>query len=232
MPTRWRYSLLMVLCWIPLLATAGERSTYDRVSLEAVASDKVANDTLVAVLYFQSQGKAPAQVAERVNRAIAWGVAKAKQFSDIEVQTQNYQTSPLYQDGKLTGIWQVRQSIRLEGRDFEKVGALLGELQEKLAIQYLGYQLSTDRRREVEAGLTKRAIAYFKEKAELIAGQFGARDFRIVSVDISSASGNRPTPMIRSMAAMEARVASAPVVEAGEREVQIRINGVIELVRE
>ncbi len=226
------FLLLFASCWPPLMLAAETPQAYDRVTLDATVSGKAKNDMLVAVLYYQSQGKNPAQVAERVNRVIAWGVAKAKQHPDIEVQTEGYRTSPVYQDGKLTGIWRVRHAVRLESRNFEKASTLLGELQEKLAIQYMGYQLSDEKRQEVERELMKRAIADFKERAGIIASQFGARDFRLVSVDISSTPGSPPMPMVRSMAAMESKMASPPVIEAGEQMVRVHINGTIELVRE
>ncbi len=223
--------LLILLLWNPMLAGATESMTYDRVTLDASATQEVENDTLVAVFYFQSQGKDPARAAERVNRTIAWGVKKIKQYPEIRIQTQGYQTLPIYHEGKPTGIWRVQQSIRLESRDFDSIASLLGELQEKLAIRYLGYQLSADRRREVETSLIQIVITRFKQKAKLVAHQFGAQDFRLVSVNISS-PGHRPPVMMRSMGAMEAKMATAPVVEAGEQEVRISAHGVIELVRE
>jgi len=83
----------------------------------------------------------------------------------------------------------------------------LGELQEKLAIQQIGFRLSSERLQELERGLITTAIARFKQKAGLVAEQFGAADY-------------------------EAKMATAPVIEAGEQEVRIDVRGVIELIRE
>jgi len=229
-----KFMVLLFLGYLPLMAFAEEgSSTYDRVSLGVSAGREVENDTLVALLYYQRQGRNTAEVADRVNRAIAWGVEQARQVEGVKIQTLDYQTYPVYEDGKLTGIWRVRQSLRLESRRVSTLSQLLGELQEKLAIQHIGYRLSDERRREAEDALTERAISRFRHKAMLVAQQFGASDFRIVSINISSSgSHGRPMPMMRVMGAMESKTAAAPVLEAGEQRVQVGIDGVVELVRE
>ncbi|MCF6324100.1 MAG: SIMPL domain-containing protein [Gammaproteobacteria bacterium] len=226
--------LLFLLNYVPLSAVADDTLTYDRISLDVTASEEIDNDTLTAILYFQRQGRNSADVADKVNQMITWGVERARQEQNVKVKTLDYQTQPLYQNGKLSGIWQVRQSFRLESKDVTRLSTLLEELQEKLAIQHIGYQLSADKRRQAEDTLTKTVIARFKQKARLVAQQFNANDFRIVSLNISSSGfRGRPMPMMRAMGGMlESDIASAPVLEAGEQTVQVGINGVIELMRE
>ncbi len=228
------FLLLCLLGGVPLSALANDTLTYDRINLDVTASEKIDNDTLTAILYFQRQGRNSADVADKVNQVISWGLERARQEQNVKIQTLDYQTQPLYENGKLSGIWQVRQSFRLESKSVASLSALLGELQEKLAIQHIGYQLSVDKRRQAEDALTQTVIARFKQKAELVARQFNANDFRIVSLNISSSgSRGRPMPMMRAMGGvMESSIASAPALEAGEQTVQVGINGVIELVRE
>ncbi len=227
------FLLLLLPLMAPLVGVADDRLSYDRISLNVIASEEVDNDTLTAILYYQRQGRNTSEVADRVNQVVGWGVERAKQEPDVKIQTLDYQTHPVYQNGKLTGIWRVRQSIRLQSKDVAGLSTLLGDLQEKLAIQHIGYQLSADKRRQVEDELTKTAITRFKQKAGLVAQQFDANDFRIVSLNISSSgSGGRPMPMMRAMDVMESKMAAAPALEAGEQMVRIGIDGVIELVRE
>ncbi len=227
------FLLLFLPFMAPLAGVADDRLSYDRISLNVTASDEVDNDTLTAILYYQRQGRNTSEVADKVNQVIGWGVERAKQEPDVKIQTLDYQTHPVYQNGKLTGIWRVRQSIRLQSKDVAGLSALLGDLQEKLAIQHIGYQLSADKRRQVEDELTKTAITRFKQKAGLVAQQFDANDFRIVSLNISSSgSRDRPMLMMRAMDVMESKMAAAPALEAGEQTIRIGIDGVIELVRE
>ncbi|VAW85490.1 hypothetical protein MNBD_GAMMA17-1905 [hydrothermal vent metagenome] len=228
------FLLLFLLGSVPLSVVADDSLTYDRISLDVTASKEIDNDTLTAILYFQRQGRNSADVADKVNQVIAWGVERARQVQNVKVETLDYQTQPLYQNGKLSGIWQVRQSFRLKSKDATTLSTLLGELQEKLVIQHIEYQLSADKRRQAEDALTRTVIARFKQKAGLVAQQFNTNDFRIVSLNISSSGfRGRLVPMMRAMdGMMESKMASAPVLEAGEQTVQIGINGVIELVRE
>ncbi len=227
------FLLLFLLACVPLVGSADDKLTYDRVSLNVTASDEVENDTLTAILYYQRQGRNTSEVADKVNQVIGWGVERAKQEPDVKIQTLDYQTHPVYQNGKLTGIWRVRQSIRVQSKDVTKLSTLLGDLQEKLAIQHIGYQLSADKRRQVEDELTKTVITRFKQKAGLVAQQLDANDFRIVSLNISSSgSRGRPMPMMRAMDVMESKMAATPALEAGEQTVQIGVSGVIELIRE
>lgn len=227
--------LLFLLCCAPLtVVVADDVLTYDRVSLAVAASEEVDNDTLTAILYYQRQGRNTADVANKVNEVISWGVGRVKQEQSVKIQTLDYQTHPVYQDGKLSGIWRVRQSFRLESKDVDSLSSLLGELQEKLAIQHIGYQLSADKRRETEDGLIKTAITRFRQKAELVSGQLGSSDFRIVSLNLSSSdSRGRPVPVMYARdGMMESKIASAPAIESGEQTVRVGVNGVIELVRE
>ncbi len=229
-----KMKLLLLLCLmgsIPLPGAAEEQPGYDRISLSVAASEKVGNDTLNAILYFQAQGRNISEVSDKVNQVIAWGVDHAARVPDIDVQTLDYQTRPLYQDGKPTGSWLVRHSIRLESRDAASLSSLLGELQKKLAIQHIGYRLSPDKRRHVEDALIKRVITRFKQRAHLVAQQFDAGDFRIVSLSISSSGEqHRPIPMMRTMAMSEPQEMAAPVLESGEQTIQVGIDGVIELL--
>ena len=118
--------LLLPVCQ---LAWADEQPlTYDRISLSASASVQVENDTLVAVLYAQREGRDPAKLADEVNQHVRWAVDQAKQAAGITLKTLDYHTSPVYRDGKLSA-WRVRQSIRLESTDSAQLSTLIGALQ-------------------------------------------------------------------------------------------------------
>jgi predicted secreted protein len=208
--------------------TADEQPlTYDRVSLAASAEREVSNDVLTALLYIQREGSDAASLAEEVNRAIEWGVAEAKKLPAVKVQTRDYRTHPIYSKQTLSG-WRVRQSMRLESVDAAGLGALLGRLQQRLALESLGYELSPERRTSVENELIGEAIAAFSARARLIAEQFGRRDYRLVSVDIGS-GGTPPRPYLRSAALPMRAESAAPTIEAGSQTVEVQVRGTIEL---
>lgn len=200
--------------------------TYDRVSLSAGASAEIENDELTAILFAQREGPQVAALADEVNRSVRWGVEHARQVSGVKVQTTDYHTNPVYRDGKLTG-WRVRQSLRLESGDAPQLSGLIGELQERLRVQSIGYGLSEQRRKTAEDELVVQAISAFQERAKLVTKQLGRPGYRLVSMDVNTNS-QLPRPLGMSARAMEAAVAP-PVLEAGTATVRVTVTGTIEL---
>jgi predicted secreted protein len=200
--------------------------SYDRVSLSASAAQEVENDTLVAVMYAQREGNDATRLAREVNKQVTQAVDRAKTIPAVKVQTLEYSTSPVYRKQTLSG-WRVRQSIRLESRDAAALSQLIGELQEQLGVSSITYTVSPELRRQVEDGLIAEAITAFNDRAAMIAEQMKRGGYRLVEMNINN-SGYQPRPMpMRTMALAEA--ADAPTLEAGTRQVEVRITGSIEL---
>jgi len=222
--------LILLVAWLlsaPLQAEE-QPPRYDLVNLSAEASAETDNDTLIAVLYAQKEGGDPAALSDAVNRLINDAVALAKQEPSVKLQTLGYQTSPIYQQQRLTG-WRVRQSLRLESREGERLSGLLSRLQESLALESIGYAVSDERRQAVEEELIKQALGAFQQRAKLVASQLGRPAYRLVELSIqSSGQPVQPMRMRATMMAMEASVA-APSLEAGTQTLRVEVNGRIEL---
>jgi len=222
--------LLLVLALGALPALAHEPELrYNRASFSVSATEDVANDTLVAVLTVQRDGSSARQLATEVNQVMAWALAKAKEAPSIKVQTLDYQTSPIYQKNVVTG-WRVSQSLRLEGRETAAVSDLVGVLQERLNLQQVGYEVSRERRKEVEDRLIGEAIAAFQARAKQVAADLQRRTFRLVQMDVSSGPAPMPVYRQRAMPMAMAEVAAAPpAIEAGTQTITIGVTGEIEL---
>jgi predicted secreted protein len=222
--------LLLVLALAALPALAHEPELrYNRASFSVSATEDVANDTLVAVLTVQRDGSSARQLATEVNQVMAWALAKAKEAPSIKAQTLDYQTSPIYQKNVVTG-WRVSQSLRLEGRETAAVSDLVGALQERLNLQQVGYEVSRERRKEVEDRLIGEAIAAFQARAKRVAADLQRRTFLLVQMDVSS--GPAPMPVYRQRAmpmAMAEVAAASPAIEAGTQTITIGVTGEIEL---
>jgi len=222
--------LLLVLALAALPALAHEPELrYNRASFSVSATEDVANDTLVAVLTVQRDGSSARQLATEVNQVMAWALAKAKEASSIKVQTLDYQTSPIYQKNVVTG-WRVSQSLRLEGRETAAVSDLVGVLQERLNLQQVGYEVSRERRKEVEDRLIGEAIAAFQARAKRVAADLQRRTFRLVQMDVSTGPAPMPVYRQRAMPMAMAEVAAAPpAIEAGTQTITVGVTGEIEL---
>ena len=222
--------LLLVLALAALPALAHEPELrYNRASFSVSATEDVANDTLVAVLTVQRDGSSARQLATEVNQVMAWALVKAKEAPSIKVQTLDYQTNPIYQKNVVTG-WRVSQSLRLEGRDTAAVSDMVGVLQERLNLQQVAYEVSRERRKEVEDRLIGEAIAAFQARAKRVAADLQRRTFRLVQMDVSS--GPAPMPVFRQRAmpmAMAEAAAAPPAIEAGTQTITIGVSGEIEL---
>jgi predicted secreted protein len=221
---------LLFACLLPVssLSATEQPPRYDQINLSAVASQETDNDTLVAVLSAQKEGGDPAALSDGVNQLIGQALSQAKQQPEIKVQTLGYQTSPIYQQQRLSG-WRVKQSLRLESRNSERLSQLLSSLQGTLALESITYEVSDERRQAVEEALIKQALAAFQQRAELITHQLGRRSYRLVEMSIrNSDQPVRPMQMRASMMTMESAVAM-PQLEAGSQTLRVEINGRIEL---
>lgn len=225
--SRYCLALLFIL---PLAAIADSRPlTYDRIELHESATTDVDNDLLVAELFAQAEGRDAATPANQVNQLIAWAIDQAKQHDTIKLQTLGYNSNPVYKNSTIHG-WRVSQSIRLESHDSSVLSNLIGELQAKLKVSSIGYQVSDQQRRNHLDDLTDAALRRFTERATRIARTLGHGGFRIVRLSIND-DQPRPMPVARGLM-MEAagdRAVAAPQLEAGTRKLSVSINGEIEL---
>ncbi len=221
--------LLILLCALVRPVWAEEPPlTYDRIEFSVVATRQVENDTLIAILYVQREGEDTGKLVNEVNRSIQWGLEQARKSSGLKVQTLDYQTNPIYRDQQLQG-WRVRQSLRLESRNATQLTRTIGTLQERLAVGSIRYDVSPERRRQVESELIGEAIRAFTKRAELITTQLDRNEYRLVSMNVNT-SGSPPPPRARHVMAMRAQAAAAPpVLEAGTQSLQVHVSGTIEL---
>ncbi|MDX1434201.1 MAG: SIMPL domain-containing protein [Gammaproteobacteria bacterium] len=203
--------------------------TFDRVSFSVSASREVANDTLVGVMYAQREGEDAATLADAVNQAVTGALARAREVPAVQASTLDYRQSPVYRNQRVSG-WRVYQSIRLESRDADALGALIGELQSELALQSVHYSVSGEARAAVEDELIAEAMAAYQRRAALVAAELGRASFRLVAMDVSTPhQGPTPLAMRATAMASEAGGVAAPSLEAGVQDVTVQVNATIEL---
>ena len=219
--------LAAVLLMLPLVSFAHEAPLrYDRVHLSARAQTQIENDTIIATLYAQQEGRDTVQLANLVNQQINKAIEYLKQHAAIKVQTSSYTTSPVYQSNKITG-WRVRQSIRLESQDMALMSSVLGELQQTLALQGITFAVSPELKNSTDDELISEALNAFEQRAKNITQQLGRKNYKIVDINIVT-SGDGLIRRNYEAAAMASKVA-APAIEAGERTLQVTVNAEIEL---
>lgn len=219
---------LVAVLWLPPVF-AGADPTYDRVQLDASASAEVDNDRMTVTLFAQAENDRAAVAADEVNRAIAWALELLESHPSIQVQTATYHTSPIYRNNEVRA-WRVRQAIHLAGTDSSLLGELIGRLQERLAMQNVSYEVSTESRRAHIDRLTDAALANFTGRAARIAQTLGRGDYRLVQLSIQD-NQQQPVPIARGLAMAAESAGSAPArFEVGTQTVTVTVSGEIELL--
>jgi predicted secreted protein len=226
-----RFLPLALLCCIAV-ARADDTQHYNQVSLTVKASEQVSNDTMHVMLYTYGEGSDPTQLAAKINRDMGWALSVVKPLQDIRAATGSYKTWPLTaKDGRTTTGWRAQQSLELESLNSEELGRVIGELQQRLRINGMNFKISNRRHDAVEDHLIDNALAAFRARAKRSASNLGARDYRIVSINIGS-SAQSPPVLYRPRLAVAAAETDAPVpVASGESEVSVTVSGTIELVQ-
>ena len=214
------------------MVSADEKATvlYDRISLSVNAEQPVVNDRIVAELYTEREGEEVSEITSEVNQNIGWALDLARRVQTVTAQTTGYYSQPVYREQTIIG-WRVRQSIKLESQDANGLSQLIGDLQKRLAIGSLSYNLSPDVRSKAEDDLIAQALASFKKRAQLITEKLGRSHFRFVHIDVVTGGASpRPQHLTRMAATMEAAESSvSPAIESGVQIVRVRVNGTIEL---
>ena len=202
---------------------------YNLIDFSVQARREVGNDLMQATLFAESVGSNPGELAATVNKRIAAAVAQAKAAQGVKVESGNYHSWANYQKGKQDG-WRTRAELRLESRDFAVLAGLIGRLQAgDVQLGGMQFLISPALRSQVEAELTKEALAAFQARADLVRQSLAAQTSRIVTLHLDAQTPQTPRPMFRAkaMAAMEEAV--APPAEAGTSEIVITASGTVQV---
>ena len=92
----------------------------------------------------------------------------------------------------------------------------------------IGFSVSPERRRAVEDELLDEALAAFRDRAERVRKQLGAKGYAIATIQLGSSGGQPPRPM-RGAVMMAESVAPPPPLEAGTSTLRATAHATIEL---
>ncbi len=220
--------LLAALIALPVHARDKHDPRLTTVGLQAQAEREVPNDQIVALVAAEENGKDPAALAASVNRKMAAALAAAREVPAVKARSDNYQTFPLYKEGRIES-WRVSQQLRLESAGFAAMAQLIGRLQRELLVRGLSVGLSPEARRTAEDALTAEALAAFHARAALVRQALKAPGYRIRHIDVG-ASGSVVRPFAQE--GMRATASSAPAaIEPGVSHVTVNVSGTIELAK-
>ncbi len=225
-----RAATLIILLFSTAALPALADDALPTVDLSAQGRAQAANDMATAEAYFESTGAKPAEVAKTVNRAISEALEMAKKHPSVKVQTSGTSTWPVYaKNSQSITAWRMRASLSLESRDMAALSALIGTLQNTLAIGNLSLQPAPETVEKAGETATVAAIAAFRQRANLVADTLG-KSYRIKHLNIGTQGGPQPIFRARAMSSdMAMGAAEAAPIEAGDTRIEIQVNGTIEL---
>jgi predicted secreted protein len=201
-----------------------------RVEFSVQTSREVANDWVRAVVGASDEDEDSAKLADRVNQAIAWALARARAKPGVTAKSGGYATVPVHDPRKgERRHWRASQDLLLESSDTRAMSELLGELQGRVQLRSIDFIVSPAQRRKVEDELIDEALAAFLARAERVRGRLGARSYEIVQISIGGSGGPPPGPLLRTLGAMESASVTPPALEAGTSELVVTLSGSIEL---
>jgi predicted secreted protein len=227
---RLSFVVSLFLCFHSLNALASENITYNRIHFSVIAEKQVSADEIIVTMSVQRNGPDIAMLADQVNRTMKSALKTANKEKGIQVETLNYQTNKNYQKGKQSG-WQVSQSMSLIGSDMEQMSELIGKLQAELQLNSITYQVSSERKQQIEDELSEIALKKFTAKAAKYSNSLNRSNYQIVQISLSNQNTSPPRPMLmaRQGAMMAAESIAAPSIQPGDQKISITATGSIEL---
>jgi len=229
-------SCTRLLLALSLLITAAGASAHDntlyynQVSIDVSASAEVENDTMIVNLYAMQESVDAKDASDRVNEIVNQALAGLKKHPEIEVKTESYTTTPVYNKSQIVS-WRVRQNISLKSKNMTQLSQLLGGLQRQMKLSSIGFDVSKEQRQAHTDRLIDEALSAYDKRASQVASKIKGGGYRIVNMNISTSGSDSPRPYMamRAMAAEADFAGVSPQTEGGKSTLTVRVNGTIEL---
>lgn len=198
------------------------------VHLSADASSDIENNLMVVHLTTQHQAKKASEAGNQVNQDMTWALKEVQQFSDIESQTQQYSTYPIYKDSKIR-TWQTSQTLRLQSENIDELSKLLLVLQSRLNIQSMNFKPTKASLKKASDALIEDALKAFNHRATLIQKALNAGGYSIVEIHVNTRDNFAPVYHRAEKLSMTSISASTPAVKSGKSTVNVSVSGKIQL---
>lgn len=206
--------------------------TYNRISFNVDVQEEVANDEMRATLSKTIQAKTAKEVAKTLNSTINSALAVAKKYPEVTVETGRHNTYPKYGNNSTITGFTGSASIEIKSQNFEQSSQLIADLQTMMALDDLSFHVSNQTKNDTKKQLTINAAKRFQEEALTISQAFGAKDYKIVNVQLGQENSYYARPMM--MEAAMAKTADLgienPNFESGKTTLGYSANGTIELM--
>ena len=205
------------------------------LTLDAEASQRVAQDTAWAMFSVEKESKDQAQAQQAGKAALAEVTAILKKSPALQVSTENLFTSPVYnKDGKISG-WRTNFNVQFESTDTSVVAQTMAALMDKARLSGSGFRLSDAATKKAQDQLIGDAVKAFDAKAKVSASAMGFSRYEYGSINLNQ-SGSTP-PIMRAnrgpmmMSKMDSGASDPVALEPGYTTVSASISGTVKLIK-
>ncbi len=201
------------------------------LNLSASASVEASKDLIAIVFSTTKEGSDAASVQTALKQALDAALAEAKSVAkpgQIDVQTGNFALYPRNNAKSAISGWQGSAELLVKGKDIQGVAQLAGRIS-TLTVARVGYELSREVREQLEADVTRKAIARFSANATDMSKSFGFTGHSIREVHVSMSAPNQHQPMVQARASSMMSSDMALPTEAGKATVTATVNGSIQM---
>ncbi|MFO7954950.1 SIMPL domain-containing protein [Thioalkalivibrio sp.] len=221
----WLATGLAVLALVsPGSAISSDGST--TLSVTGKAERQVENDRMTVLMTTEARAPEAATAAAALNRNMEAALERTAEHDAVEARTIGYSTRALHdpEDASRINAWQVEQNLELTSGEFDRLGELVGNLQQhELTVSQIRFSLSPEARQAHREAMIEEAMEDMNEQARVIARSMGATHLRTLEVELPDEHYDRPQPMI-AMRAMD-ESASQPSLEAGHSTLSLSVRG-------
>ncbi|MCX7205724.1 MAG: SIMPL domain-containing protein [Proteobacteria bacterium] len=229
-------SAVMVTAMTSTMA-ASDIPMFNVVNIDASATREVANDLASAVLFVELTDTDPARLSDKINQTLGNALKLVKQQSAVQSGGTGYATYPLYGKTNKQEGWRSRGELRVSSRDFAVLSKLLAQLQQPMSgglpmqLANVSYGVSDTAKAKAEEVLIEEGLQAFKQRANLIQKGFSGKSWKMINVNVNTAGGNRPQPvmMMRSASPEMGKYAADAPIESGESRLTVNVSGSIQV---
>lgn len=219
-------------------ALAQDRQPTPRVIVSGQGESSIRPDMAVLTLGVSREAATAREALDANNEAMAAVIAamKAEGVADRDLQTANFQISPIYvypkqgednQPPKISG-YQVSNSLSVRVRDIARIGPVLDKAVTLGVNQGGGIAFTNDDPSSALTEARTRAVKDAMAKAKTLADAAGVGLGKIIEITEQSMM---PQPMPFAMKARDSAAAESVPVEAGENAYRVDVNVTFELAQ-
>ncbi len=192
------------------------------VSTQGEASQEYSPDVFKATIGMQRETTDVTEAEREINNAINNMVTDLEELG-VEIKKHDYSINPMFTTrDEREPEYRVRQTLQVETKDLDLVNEILEVSSNNGAniVQGLRFELSDEKKSEVEAELLERAMEQARNKAEATANAENDRVGKVLKVEIGS-TGYMPYRMESMDSVAET---ASPDIQPGVVEHSMRVN--------